>query len=55
MADISKCKGGNCPLKNNCYRYLVPTNKYRQLWLTEIPYDKNKETCEHYWEYKQKK
>lgn len=26
--DITHCKGGNCPLKDNCYRYLAYQEPY---------------------------
>ena len=32
MADISKCKGIDCPVKLNCYRYTAP-NSYFQSWM----------------------
>lgn len=29
MADISKCVGANCPIRNNCYRYTVQSSGYQ--------------------------
>ena len=26
MADISKCHGNNCPIKDTCYRYTAPAH-----------------------------
>lgn len=48
MADISKCFGGECPLKDTCYRFLVPSNDWHQSYLAEPPYKDEK--CEHYYE-----
>ena len=32
MADISKCKGENCPIRETCYRYIAKSNPYAQAW-----------------------
>jgi len=32
MADISKCFGKGCPLKEICYRYTAPTDKFAQTY-----------------------
>ena len=48
MTDITMCKGNNCPIKENCYRYLATQNKIHQSFFVKEPY--NKETCEYYWE-----
>lgn len=48
MADISKCFGGECPLKDTCYRFLVPSNDWHQSYFAEPPYKEEK--CEHYYE-----
>jgi hypothetical protein len=44
MPDISKCQGGNCPFKENCYRYKSKAFMY-QSYFTDIPYDKEKDVC----------
>lgn len=46
MADISKCEGENCDVKENCYRYLAEANPNRQSFIkpTEPGFD-----CEFYW------
>jgi hypothetical protein len=55
MADISKCKGTGCPIKETCYRYLAPSNDFWQAYLTEVPYNHAADSCDHYWEmYSQK-
>jgi hypothetical protein len=48
MADISKCDGENCPLKESCYRFTVESNPLWQSYFSEVPYDKEKEECNYY-------
>ena len=38
MPDISKCKGGNCLLRLNCYRYTAKADEVAQLYFSEPPY-----------------
>lgn len=38
MADITMCEGGDCPLKESCYRFRAPKNPYRQAFFVNIPY-----------------
>lgn len=33
MADISKCDGDGCPLKDKCYRYLVVADDFYQYYI----------------------
>lgn len=33
MADICKCDGANCPLKENCFRYKVKDDIYQTYFL----------------------
>lgn len=49
MADISMCKGLECPLKESCYRYKAPVNEYMQSYFVEVPFDFEKNSCEHFW------
>jgi hypothetical protein len=49
MADITKCKGEDCPLKEKCYRFTAKENEYRQAYFINTPYNKQKETCEYLW------
>ena len=37
MADITKCYGDDCPIKNKCYRYTAFANYDQQSYFTEIP------------------
>ena len=49
MADITKCKGINCPLKESCYRFLAMVS-LRQSYFTDVPFKDGK--CEYYWKIK---
>ena len=48
MADITKCKGLGCPVKEDCYRYTAKADKY-QSYFTDSPYDKENKKCDYYW------
>lgn len=52
MADITKCEGINCPLKETCYRFTAPDNKHRQSYFVETPIKEDK-TCNEYWKEEQ--
>lgn len=47
MADITKCKGEHCLLKEKCYRYTAKDSEYRQSYFAEIPIKNG--ICEMYW------
>jgi hypothetical protein len=36
MADITKCSGANCPVKDKCYRYTSPAS-LRQSYFWDTP------------------
>ena len=50
MADITKCKGTDCPVKEVCYRYTAPEGMM-QAYFTEVPgkLENNKFSCNMYW------
>lgn len=50
MADITKCKGTDCPVKDECYRHTA-IDGYQQSWFTEAPGEiyEGKFTCNMYW------
>lgn len=48
MADITKCVGTDCSVKEMCYRYTAPVNDFRQSWLYECPL-KEDGSCDMYW------
>lgn len=47
MADITMCKGTNCPVSTKCRRYTATPNPHRQSYFTEVPLKDGK--CEMYW------
>lgn len=47
MADITKCPGGDCPIKDKCYRFTAPTSDFRQSWFCEYPFKDGK--CDTFW------
>jgi hypothetical protein len=49
MPDISMCWGKDCPLKEDCYRYLAVPNEYRQSYFTTPPYDRALGECGFFW------
>ena len=49
MADITKCDGVGCPLKEACYRFTAVDNEYGQSYFIETPYNKETKTCEYLW------
>lgn len=49
MPDISKCNGIDCPLKNNCYRYIAIASEY-QAYFMHPPYDEEKNECKYFWD-----
>lgn len=50
MADITKCKGTNCPIKDSCFRY-VEKESENQSWFATPPIRKkgNVYECDFYW------
>lgn len=46
MADITKCWGTDCPLKEQCYRYTSKADEY-QTFFFEVPYKDGK--CDMIW------
>lgn len=47
MSDITKCKGTDCPVKENCYRYTAKANELWQSYFVEPPIKDGK--CEMFW------
>jgi hypothetical protein len=47
MADITMCKGMDCPHKEECYRYTAKADELYQAYFSESPIADNK--CEMYW------
>jgi len=51
MPDITMCAGGDCPKKEDCYRYKAKPS-YLQTYFVEIPYDTEKQQCDAFWDNK---
>lgn len=49
MADISKCTGYNCPVKEKCYRYTAPSDDIQTFVLNPYEIIDGKFTCDLYW------
>ena len=50
MADITKCTGAGCPLKENCYRYTAKETPHWQSYFTTVPYNENGDgKCSEQW------
>jgi hypothetical protein len=47
MADITKCKGEGCPVKENCYRFTALADEYYQSYFVESPFKDGK--CDMFW------
>jgi hypothetical protein len=47
MADITKCTGEGCPIKESCYRFTAQASEFRQSYFFTPPFDGK--TCEMYW------
>lgn len=50
MSDITKCNFEGCPLKEKCYRYTTTADELWQSYFSVVPYDKEKESCNYFWE-----
>lgn len=52
MADITKCQGTGCIVKDSCFRYTAPDGE-RQSYFTDPPLKASQQhdgkTCEYYW------
>ncbi len=51
MANITKCKGMGCELRETCYIFKAVANEYRQSYFGVPPY-KTETECEQYWKIK---
>lgn len=48
MADITMCQGTDCPLKENCYRFLATPSRDRQSYFVTPPVKDGK--CHEFWQ-----
>lgn len=51
MSDIAMCQGGDCPVKENCWRHMAPESRW-QSYLSTPPY--TEEGCEYFWDMNEK-
>ena len=53
MPDITMCTGGDCPLREKCYRYRATPIPQWQSYFQQPPIDAEiiagKDTCTHFW------
>lgn len=51
MADITKCSGKGCEMKESCYRFTVKENPEWQAYFVEPPFRLcgEDQSCENYW------
>lgn len=56
MPDITMCPGGNCPMRETCYRHKATPSMY-QSYFMETPFKmiEGKIECDHYMEVYKKK
>jgi hypothetical protein len=47
MTDICKCKGTDCPLKENCYRFTAKSDDVYQSYFVDPPIKDGK--CDMFW------
>lgn len=40
MPDISMCTGGDCPMKDKCYRFTATPDEHRQAYFQTPPFKK---------------
>jgi len=51
MADLTKCSGENCPIKDTCHRFTVPADPDRQSFFSEVPgfMEDGEFICQFFW------
>jgi hypothetical protein len=45
MADITKCKGTGCRVREDCYRYTAPASEW-QSWFAVAPVSDDENGCD---------
>ena len=53
MADISKCRGTDCPMKDKCYRFVVPSSRWQSYFHGESGLNQDKNECKNFIEAKE--
>ena len=49
IMNIEKCRGVNCPIRDQCFRYVAPKDSGYQDWGNFV-YDDVLEKCVDFWE-----
>jgi len=50
MPDITMCMGGECKLKETCYRYRAIPCESRQSFFSLVPCGDRLDYCEYFWQ-----
>jgi hypothetical protein len=50
MADITKCLGNTCKIKETCYRYTAPASTHWQSYMQVFQEVNKPEDCDSYWD-----
>jgi hypothetical protein len=48
MADITMCKGDDCPKRDNCYRFTAKESSFLQSYFISSPIEEDG-NCNQYW------
>lgn len=48
MADITKCNGDKCRVREECYRYTAEPKEYGQSYFAPTPVSDSHVGCDHY-------
>lgn len=48
MSDITMCFGGECPIKEDCYRFKAEPNPYWQSYFENVPYNHETKVCDEF-------
>jgi hypothetical protein len=51
MSDIAMCQGGECPVRENCWRYIAPASRW-QSYIETPPF--TEEGCDYFWDVNEK-
>lgn len=47
LADGAMCEGGECPIREHCWRYVAPSQRWKT-YLEAPPF--NEEGCDYFWD-----
>lgn len=49
MADISKCRGNDCPIRSTCYRFTAPDGHWQSYFRGESGLNIEEKRCSNYY------